>query len=280
MESFDEARLIYSLIPKRERRWNIMTKGDEKKGKAWVPAHQAIIKMLEKILTMSDSEACTIVKAVSWMYGNGGVKIPALDIRGLKDALRFWEERFPELKIDIQKALDNLDRQTMEANQQYAQKREKRKKGRIILEDAIEAIKKVVEAAEKDLENKAYGGPVSITIIGRDLKRIVSFSMDGVMPVSIGLDENKAYTAIIGQRATLKWEQAAQYEDLNGRDFTDSRWSNFGGGGPVIIDGEVIGAVGVSGRNSYNKDLPKDIPQDHELAMIGASFLARLYSLL
>lgn len=261
-----------------------MKKENEKKEKDWVPVHEVVVKLLEKIQAMGDiRDIYTVVKAISWMYGNGRAKIPESGIHDLESALKFWRGKYPELGVDIQKALENLYRQRTEVTERYVKKTRKRKKGRIILEDAIEAIKKVVEAAEKDLENKAYGGPVSITIIGRDLKRIASYAMDGVMPVSIGLDENKAYTAAIGKSPTIKWEQAADYEGLDGRNFSDARWTNFGGGVPVIIDGEVIGAVGVSGRNSYNKDFADRrgrIPQDHELAEIGANFLEELYSLL
>jgi len=139
----------------------------------------------------------------------------------------------------------------------------------ISLKAALSVIGFVVSLASQDL-GKKEGGPIAVTLVGADGRRIASASMEGVMPVSVGLDENKAYTAILGQRSTLEWEE----KGLDGRNFTDTRFTCFGGGVPIKIKGKIIGAVGVSGRHSSKKDLPADAPlQDHELALQGVKCL-------
>lgn len=143
---------------------------------------------------------------------------------------------------------------------------------RITLDHALRIVNLVVNEARRD-----GGKPIAVTVVGADGRRIASASMDGVMPVSIGLAENKAYTAIQGQRPTLEWEEMK----LDGRNFTDPRFTCFGGGVPIMEDvptavtGENIGAIGVSGRHSNRKGLPDGDPlQDHELALLGADFLS------
>ncbi|MBZ0275649.1 MAG: heme-binding protein, partial [Anaerolineae bacterium] len=58
--------------------------------------------------------------------------------------------------------------------------------------------------------------------------------------------------------------QASRDEDFPMTNFGDLRYTGWGGGVPLIYEGQVVGAVGVSG-------LPED--QDIELARLGASAL-------
>jgi uncharacterized protein GlcG (DUF336 family) len=144
---------------------------------------------------------------------------------------------------------------------------------KITLEDAFEGIQEIIKKALKQ-PNTLYDAPIAVTVVGADARRIASASMDGVKPVSINLSENKAYTAVVGQRETLMWEQT----NLDSRNFGDPKWTNFGGGVPITVNNEIIGAIGVSGRLSSKHSLPRDIPkksppQDHELAEFGVKVI-------
>lgn len=84
---------------------------------------------------------------------------------------------------------------------------------------------------------------------------LVSFErMDGAMLISSGIAQDKAYSVIIGGGLpTGQWVPALSGDPDPGlltsfphRD----RLIMFGGGVPIEIDGEIIGAVGVSGGSA------------------------------
>lgn len=137
----------------------------------------------------------------------------------------------------------------------------------LTLEEAIWILNQVLNVAaisEKEVCEAAMGkGSVAVAIVGSD-GRLMSFAaMDNVLPVSIQLAQDKAYTAIMGQSDTMKWAIKAQTPaGLDGRNFSDARFTCFPGG--VIIyskKAEVVGAIGVSGRSGH---------EDNELAQYGA----------
>jgi glc operon protein GlcG len=113
----------------------------------------------------------------------------------------------------------------------------------LILED----IKKIAAAAET--EALANNWAVSIAIVD-DGGHLLSFQrLDGAAPSSSYIAPAKARTAALGRR------ESKLYEDVinNGRMSFLSAPELEGmleGGVPVIVDGHVIGAVGVSGVKS------------------------------
>lgn len=81
---------------------------------------------------------------------------------------------------------------------------------------------------------------------------LVSFErMDGAMLISSGIAQDKAYSVIIGNGLpTSQWVTALSGDPdpglMIGFPHRD-RLVVFGGGVPILIDGQVVGAVGVSG---------------------------------
>lgn len=155
---------------------------------------------------------------------------------------------------------------------------------RITLEIAQVVANGIVERAKEDMNKKNQAPdlqsnePVSVTVVGPDGLPIVVLSMDGVMGVSKALSHKKAYTALMTQRETLFWESRG----IDPRNFVDPNITCFGGGIPIKDrQGNVIGAIGVSGRKSHlkEKEIPgtKLIPQDHELAEIGMRHFIALF---
>jgi uncharacterized protein GlcG (DUF336 family) len=73
--------------------------------------------------------------------------------------------------------------------------------------------------------------------------------MDDAMLASIDIARNKAYSAVSLKMSTEEIGEAAQPgESLYGIGSTnEGRIVTFGGGIPIESDGEVIGAIGVSG---------------------------------
>ena len=79
--------------------------------------------------------------------------------------------------------------------------------------------------------------------------------MDGAPKLSIQISQDKAYTAASFSMATHAWFDFIKDDPplLHGITHTP-RLVVFGGGFPIVIDGEAIGAVGVSGGH-YSQDM-------------------------
>jgi len=137
----------------------------------------------------------------------------------------------------------------------------------ISLEDAMKAVEGVIGLAGAQDDD-----PIAITIIGTNGEVIIQAAMDGVMPGSIELSKNKAYTALMTKKETAFWaDQEAESTRTGGprllENFTNDRFTFFPGGVPVKDkEGRIIGAVGVSGRKGRQEEKEAKLPQDHELA--------------
>jgi glc operon protein GlcG len=126
---------------------------------------------------------------------------------------------------------------------------------------ALADVKKIMAAAEA--EALANNWAVSIAIVD-DGGHLLSYSrLDGAAPISAHIAPAKANTAALGRRETKV------YEDIinNGRTAFLTVPHVEGlleGGVPVMVDGHVVGAVGVSGVKS---------DQDAQIAKAGIAAL-------
>jgi glc operon protein GlcG len=102
---------------------------------------------------------------------------------------------------------------------------------------------KILRAARAEAERN--GWLMAIAVVDDGGHPLALFRMDGAAPVSSYIAMEKARTSAVGAR------ESQQYEDMinNGRiAFLSAPLSaTLGGGVPVIVGGQVIGAVGVSG---------------------------------
>ncbi len=110
----------------------------------------------------------------------------------------------------------------------------------------LEEARRVIAAAEEKADE--IGQPMDIAVVdaGGNLKSHVR--MDGAFIGSINISINKAYTAIAFQTQTNDLAQQTQSgQPLFGlNDAAGGRIVVFAGGIPLIRDGEVLGAIGVS----------------------------------
>lgn len=112
---------------------------------------------------------------------------------------------------------------------------------------SLEDIKKIAAAAEAEAVKN--GWKVVIAICDDGGHPLWLQRMDGVAPVSAYLGPAKAKTAALGRR------ESKIYEDMinNGR-MSFARAPELDGmlegGVPIVVDGQTIGAVGVSGVKS------------------------------
>ncbi|RJF98889.1 GlcG/HbpS family heme-binding protein [Noviherbaspirillum saxi] len=111
----------------------------------------------------------------------------------------------------------------------------------------LDDVKKIAAAAEA--EAKANNWAVSISIVDDGGHLLWLQRLDGAAPISASIAPAKAKTAALGRRETKV------YEDMinNGRySFMTAPVLEgmLEGGVPVLVDGQCIGAVGVSGVKS------------------------------
>lgn len=127
----------------------------------------------------------------------------------------------------------------------------------------LDGAKKVIAAAVAEAKSKnAPGGAIAVVDEGGNL--IAVERLDNTFAAGANISIGKARTAVLFKRPTKFFEDVINkgrtaMTTLN--DFTPLQ-----GGIPIIVDGQVIGAVGVSGAASAQ--------QDEELAIAGANALA------
>jgi uncharacterized protein GlcG (DUF336 family) len=123
--------------------------------------------------------------------------------------------------------------------------------------------KKVIAAAVAEAKSKnAPGGAIAVVDEGGNLVAVER--LDNTFAAGANISIGKARTAVLFRRPTKFFEDVINkgrtaMTTLN--DFTPLQ-----GGIPIIVDGQIIGAVGVSGAASAQ--------QDEELAIAGANALA------
>lgn len=126
----------------------------------------------------------------------------------------------------------------------------------------IEGAKKVIAAAVAYAKkNNAPGGVIAVVDDGGNLMALER--LDGTFAAGANISIGKARTAVLFKRPTKVFEDIIK----NGRtamvSLPDSLFTPLQGGVPVVVDGQIVGGVGVSGASSAQ--------QDEELAIAGAN---------
>jgi uncharacterized protein GlcG (DUF336 family) len=118
----------------------------------------------------------------------------------------------------------------------------------------LQLAKKLIESAEK--KAKEIGVPMVISIVDRGGNFIACHRMDDALLVSVDIAQNKAWTSVAVKMPTSDLAQAAGVgKELYGINTTNNgRVVVFGGGIPLSKNGQIIGAVGVSG-GSVEEDI-------------------------
>lgn len=124
----------------------------------------------------------------------------------------------------------------------------------------LDAARSVAAAAE--VEAQRQGWPVAIAIVDSAGELVCFHRLDGTQPASLGIAVGKARTAARFKRPTKALEDAV----AGGRTalLAVDGLVPMEGGLPIAIDGEIVGAVGVSGVLS---------PQDARVAQAGVDAL-------
>jgi uncharacterized protein GlcG (DUF336 family) len=116
-----------------------------------------------------------------------------------------------------------------------------------------ELAQKMVDRAVAKAREIGVAENVAIVDDGGNLK---AFSrMDGAPIPTIEMAQNKAYTALLGVSTQDFFNFIQGDPSLLAGIPTLSRVAAWGGGFPIKVDGEVIGAIGVSGAPTVQNDI-------------------------
>ncbi len=111
----------------------------------------------------------------------------------------------------------------------------------------LDDVKKIAAAAEA--EAKANNWAVTIAIVDDGARLLWLQRLDGAAPISADIAPGKAKTAALGRRETKIYEDM-----INGGRFSFMSApvldAILEGGVPIMINGQCLGAVGVSGVKS------------------------------
>ena len=128
----------------------------------------------------------------------------------------------------------------------------------------LEGARLVAGAAEAKAKSLGAGSAIAVVDQGGNLLYLAR--LDGTFPAGSMVSVGKARTAALFKKPTKFFEDVVN----NGRttmvalpDFTPLQ-----GGVPIVVDGEVVGGIGVSGAASA--------PQDEEIALAGVAALGAL----
>ena len=123
----------------------------------------------------------------------------------------------------------------------------------------LEAAKKVMAAAEAEAMRNNW--PMAIVILDSTAHTVMLHRLDNTQYGSLMAAEDKAHSAINFRRPSKVFEDLVAQGGIGLRSLALRGASPLEGGVPIIVDGKVIGAIGVSGGTSV---------QDGQVAKAGA----------
>ena len=126
----------------------------------------------------------------------------------------------------------------------------------------LEEAQRVISAAEH--KARQMGTPMNIAVMDAGRNLVAFHRMDGAWVASIDIAIDKAFTSAGRGLTTRKIGEMAQPgQPLFGINTTNGgRIVIFAGGIPLMRDGEVVGAIGVSGGT---------VDEDHEVGEAGVA---------
>jgi Uncharacterized protein, possibly involved in utilization of glycolate and propanediol len=119
--------------------------------------------------------------------------------------------------------------------------------------------------AAAEAEAQTYGWPMVIAVVGSGGHLVMLHALDQAQHASVAVAQAKAETAVNFRRPSKIFEDAVASGSLGLRLLGMHNLLPLDGGLPLIVDGEVIGAIGVSGMQST---------QDAQVAAAGVAALA------
>jgi len=112
----------------------------------------------------------------------------------------------------------------------------------------LDQAKKVMAAAEAKAKQNKWS--VAVSIVDSGGHAVMLHRLDGTQLASIRIAEGKARTAVEFRRPTKALEDVIAAGGAGLRYFTVPDVNLMEGGVPIVVDGKVVGGIGVSGVHS------------------------------
>ncbi|MDQ0028100.1 uncharacterized protein GlcG (DUF336 family) [Variovorax paradoxus] len=128
---------------------------------------------------------------------------------------------------------------------------------------SLDVARKIASAAEA--EAKANGWPMVIAVMDSGSNLVVLHKMDQAQTGSVTIAQAKAESAVRFKRPTKVFEEALTTGGINLRLLATHSACPLEGGLPLMVGGQLVGAIGVSGMQST---------QDAQVAAVGAKAMA------
>lgn len=143
---------------------------------------------------------------------------------------------------------------------EQALKRNNKMKTKVILSQQMASA--IIAAGQEEAQKNNWSVSIAVADDGGHL--LALSRMDDCAPIAAYISQEKARTAALGRRETKGYEEMVN----NGRTafVTAPLLTSLEGGVPVVVDGQIIGAVGVSGLTGA---------QDAQVAKAAAAVLAK-----
>ncbi|WP_174291549.1 GlcG/HbpS family heme-binding protein [Sphingomonas bacterium] len=106
--------------------------------------------------------------------------------------------------------------------------------------------------ANEAVKLAADGPPVAVAVTNAEGNLVAALRMDGTSFINLEAAEQKARTAIVMASPTKQAEQALAHGDLTLLGIKGML--PMAGGVPILLDGNVVGGIGVSGREPVEDD--------------------------
>lgn len=126
----------------------------------------------------------------------------------------------------------------------------------------LESARRVALAAQQEAER--HGWPMVIAIVDSGGHLVLQHRLDHAQLGSIEVARQKAETAVRFRRPTKRFEDALAEGGLHLRLLGMTNLTPLDGGLPLLVNGELVGAIGVSGMQSH---------EDAQAAEAGAAAL-------
>ena len=104
---------------------------------------------------------------------------------------------------------------------------------------------KIVAVIQVELEKQGKSAAIAVTDTQGEL--IAFLRTDGCKLPSIAIAINKAFTAAREQKESKIIGESSRKNEFPMTNYGDLRYNAWGGGVPIVYEGQVVGAVGVSG---------------------------------
>jgi len=118
---------------------------------------------------------------------------------------------------------------------------------------------RIVDTIRAELEKEGKGAAIAVADSQGEL--LAFLRTDGCKLPSVTIAINKAFTAAREMKPSRAIGESSRSQNYPMTNFGDLRYTAWGGGVPIVYEGQVVGAVGVSG-------LPEE--EDMVLAAHGA----------